>query len=208
MGFRLPKPVLNIFEVEYVSEDEMACDEDDERKCSLCGKLFASCFSLKRHVALVHEKLRPFACHLCELTFGERSKLQTHLQTHVSGKSRTKMFPCTLCQSKFKSENYRQQHIKMHLLGNQFTCDACGDKFKHRASLKHHVMRWHTRNKRYACKKCPVKFFVPSDLHRHSLTHVEKAGYQCESCKKTFKQKRYLIAHQRKVCSFPNNSPE
>ena len=38
--------------------------------------------SLKRHIAENHKGVRPFACSLCDKTYGRRDYLQRHLKSH------------------------------------------------------------------------------------------------------------------------------
>jgi len=47
-----------------------------------CGKAFAKFDSLKRHLTEAHKGVRPFACKLCDKTYGRRDYLQRHLKSH------------------------------------------------------------------------------------------------------------------------------
>ena len=47
-----------------------------------CGKKFSKMDSLKRHIAENHKGVRPFACSLCDKTYGRRDYLQRHLKSH------------------------------------------------------------------------------------------------------------------------------
>ena len=47
-----------------------------------CGKSFAKFDSLKRHLTEAHKGVRPFACKLCDKTYGRRDYLQRHLKSH------------------------------------------------------------------------------------------------------------------------------
>ena len=49
-------------------------------KWSMCDKEFKSNNHVKRHVMEVHEKKRPHACSLCDLRFGQKSQLKTHIK--------------------------------------------------------------------------------------------------------------------------------
>ena len=53
-----------------------------EFTCSSCGKAFFALRTLQRHIDNVHEKLRPYACKLCDLKFAQKG----HLTTHIKGK--------------------------------------------------------------------------------------------------------------------------
>ena len=47
-----------------------------------CGKTFVKFDSLKRHLTEAHKGVRPFACKLCDKTYGRRDYLQRHLKSH------------------------------------------------------------------------------------------------------------------------------
>ena len=47
-----------------------------------CGKTFVKFDSLKRHLTEAHKGVRPYACKLCDKTYGRRDYLQRHLKSH------------------------------------------------------------------------------------------------------------------------------
>ena len=56
-----------------------------EKKCEHCSKEFADIYKLRRHVAGVHFKVRPYGCHSCEARF----KRKDHLKEHIHNKHRS-----------------------------------------------------------------------------------------------------------------------
>ena len=40
-----------------------------EQKCELCHKIFHPETNLKNHVNVVHEKLKPYSCEFCDISF-------------------------------------------------------------------------------------------------------------------------------------------
>ena len=50
---------------------------------TVCGKAFSKLDSLRRHVNELHKGVRPFACNLCEKSYGRRDYLDRHLKGHA-----------------------------------------------------------------------------------------------------------------------------
>ncbi|XP_040579159.1 zinc finger and BTB domain-containing protein 21 [Lepeophtheirus salmonis] len=48
-----------------------------------CGKTFTKFDNLKRHLAEAHKGSRPFACNLCDKSYGRKDYLQRHLKSHA-----------------------------------------------------------------------------------------------------------------------------
>ena len=57
----------------------------------------------------VHEKLKPFECHLCEMKFSQQISLQAHVET-VHGK--LKPFECKICEKRFGIANRLKIHVR------------------------------------------------------------------------------------------------
>ncbi|XP_037134628.1 histone-lysine N-methyltransferase PRDM9-like isoform X2 [Syngnathus acus] len=91
--------------------------------CAECGKTFRVKAFLKKHKALVHDKIRPFVCTLCKRCFGQCSDLTRHLQRHrtrrtgrprvrrLSGPPAEMPFSCGQCSLDFSTVALLQLHI-------------------------------------------------------------------------------------------------
>jgi len=69
----------------YEHEDEQLTvwpNESGKFQCQDCGKEYANLPGLRVHVDVVHRGLKNHNCHLCGQSFGRRSCLAAHKQTH------------------------------------------------------------------------------------------------------------------------------
>ena len=57
-------------------------NESGKFSCDECGKEYASLPGLRVHIDVVHKGLKNHICHLCGQSFGRRSCLAAHKQTH------------------------------------------------------------------------------------------------------------------------------
>ena len=75
-------------------------------QCSMCPKIV---ISLKRHVELVHEKIKRYVCTICKAQFGQSHNLKAHVSGVHEG---AKPFECQFCDKKVSSKQLLNHHIK------------------------------------------------------------------------------------------------
>ena len=51
---------------------------------TICGQNFSNIHTFNRHVRETHKGIRPFACHLCEKSYGRKDYLNRHMGSHVA----------------------------------------------------------------------------------------------------------------------------
>ena len=49
---------------------------------TICGQTFSNNYTFNRHVRETHKGIRPFACHLCEKSYGRKDYLVRHMTCH------------------------------------------------------------------------------------------------------------------------------
>ena len=55
--------------------------------CKMCGKTFSSQSAMRKHVKLVHDKVKDFCCNQCGSQFGRKDKLKIHIKNLHSNMS-------------------------------------------------------------------------------------------------------------------------
>ncbi|KAG7227686.1 hypothetical protein INR49_029448, partial [Caranx melampygus] len=97
--------------------------ETSQFSCSDCGKSFTNEASLRKHKVIVHERLRPYVCTVCQKCFGQYNDLTRHLRRHQKEDKReqgeieapdeanTMPFSCAECSRTFSSVDTLQEHI-------------------------------------------------------------------------------------------------
>jgi len=85
--------------------------------------------------------LRPYACGVCGLAFGEKSGRAKHIRT-VHRKERP--FGCSQCPSRFHFKLHALQHQRtVHQRLRPYGCLVCGVTFGQRSSLNRHMRTLH-----------------------------------------------------------------
>ena len=75
-------------------------------QCSMCPKIVSD---LKKHVEIVHEKIKRYECPICKVKFGQSH----HLKAHISGVHEgAKPFECQFCDKRVSSKQLLNNHIK------------------------------------------------------------------------------------------------
>ena len=110
-----------------------------EFKCDECGKNFLNKNERKLHISQCHPK--QFSCEVCNQSFCESWRYETHLETHSKPKDKK----CEVCGKEFFMEWRLRQHQnvhdnpnlkKCHYFNNNRVCpfENVGCKFRHEKS--------------------------------------------------------------------------
>ena len=75
-------------------------------QCIYCPKTFTRIFAQKRHVKLIHEKIKKFTCEKCGKPFSRKD----HLKTHSDNKSCKKKKTHVLTKTKNNCKNLKHVH--------------------------------------------------------------------------------------------------
>nr|XP_040221441.2 zinc finger protein 91 [Anopheles coluzzii]XP_049461650.1 zinc finger protein 91 [Anopheles coluzzii]XP_049461651.1 zinc finger protein 91 [Anopheles coluzzii] len=115
---------------------------------------------------------RPISCEYCPRKFTRRMYYMQHLRRH---KPDERLFRCRHCPRSFTSQLRRTGHErKIHgQLSNPkseqkdtFSCPKCSRVFKHRSSLRMHMLN-HDGQLPYGCDICNCRFYSVSYLALH-----------------------------------------
>ena len=143
---------------------------------------------------------KKFSCDLCSVSASFKSKLRIHLERKKK---------CLICEKLFCFGNIKE-HYKVHDSNPQDnSCRFCKKTFKRVILLRQHISHAHGRSKR-SCDLCEYKSIVKRDILKHLVRiHIKGSQprpfydsrfipFKCE-CGKTFKKKKYLNSHMRRL---------
>ena len=77
--------------------------------CQLCSKRYNTIKSRNRHVKIVHEKSKPFACPKCDSAFVEKNKLTVHIKNVLEGCK----YECDKCDKALSSKSSLRMHKQL-----------------------------------------------------------------------------------------------
>lgn len=152
---------------------------------TVCGKAFSKLDSLRRHVNELHKSIRPYACSLCEKSYGRRDYLDRHMRTHNKKKNLNSLDqwgpnsgvlmqgdeappPPKIPKKKRKDIPPEEKKICLWVMDDG---TACGKTFTKFDSLKRHVSEAHKGQRPYSCTLCGKTYGRRDYLLRHLKSH-------------------------------------
>lgn len=135
-GF-LAHRVLHPFTRTSSADNTTAHSASDELvfSCIKCDKIFNTPHGLEVHVRRSHSGKRPFACELCNKTFGHEVSLTQHRAVHTTEKT----FECKQCGKSFKRSSTLSTHLLIHSDTRPYPCQYCGKRFHQKSDMKKHT---------------------------------------------------------------------
>ncbi|XP_048518488.1 zinc finger protein Gfi-1 isoform X1 [Dendroctonus ponderosae] len=163
----------------------------DVYSCIKCEKMFSTPHGLEVHARRSHNGKRPFACELCNKTFGHEISLSQHRAVH----NVEKIFECKQCGKTFKRSSTLSTHLLIHSDTRPYPCQYCGKRFHQKSDMKKHTYI-HTGEKPHKCTVCGKAFSQSSNLITHSRKHTGFKPFACDLCGRAFQRKVDLRRHK------------
>ncbi|GFO43168.1 Zinc finger protein 26 [Plakobranchus ocellatus] len=195
--------------------------------CELCGALFSTKSSVRKHIKVVHKKIYCFKCKTCEKSFGSKIQLEIHEGNHkphvcnicnkaiadkrffklhkAAHRNGEKPFKCNQCGKSFMSKIYLREHQAIHSGEGEkpHMCVVCGKGYMSKVAMQRHIQR-HTELKDVQCTVCDRKFYNKHELQDHMRSHNSQRSHLCELCRSSFKKPSTLKRHLATVHRLDN----
>ncbi|XP_073966445.1 uncharacterized protein isoform X2 [Choristoneura fumiferana] len=189
--------------IKLLSIDEQKQEIEEKKKanksvfcCEMCGKGCNTEKTMKNHLSCHDPNTGPFECEICRCRFrtGAEVRLQRHRDTHRLS------FACRDCGFISRDKSNAKLHSLVHS-GKTYTCQHCGQTYKHRTSYLTHVRERHpARN--VACPQCGETFLSENGVRQHrakahgSVSDSKpKSDIKCPVCDATFLSREALVKH-------------
>lgn len=109
----------------------------DAFSCIKCDKMFSTPHGLEVHARRSHTGTkRPFACEMCNKSFGHEVSLTQHRHAIHST---DKIFECKQCGKTFKRSSTLSTHLLIHSDTRPYPCGYCGKRFHQKSDMKKHT---------------------------------------------------------------------
>lgn len=151
-------------------------------------------------------------CMKKELEDEETSKLKEKLKhvNEINSKDvDMETLKCKICDRMFNRRANLSVHMKLHKSKNVHQCKICNQSFKLYCYLKFHLARKHNlAHKSYKnfAKVIPVDSKKADNDTSHGESLNQRSELSCQSCGKTFTERRYLTKHLKNNCQLVKGS--
>ncbi|RUS78891.1 hypothetical protein EGW08_013334, partial [Elysia chlorotica] len=155
-------------------------------ECVKCGKQFSTPHGLEVHVRRTHSGRRPYACDICNKTFGHAVSLSQHRAVHTQERS----FQVSWLESSFQV-SWLERSFQVSWLERSFQVSWLERSFQ----VSWLERSFQVREKPYKCTHCNKAFSQSSNLITHCRKHTGFKPFTCDKCGRAFQRKVDLRRH-------------
>lgn len=197
------------------------------KQCDVCQR---EVLNLKAHIRYAHtdKKKSSFHCSICKKSFGVKSRLNRHMNSHLGMKDKCpicnkelsaqhipehmkqvhqkeKRHCCPECGKGFFAKRDVEKHLKTHE-GYKSVCNLCG---KSVSSIENHMTIFHSGiDRRVVCPQCGLKFVNLKEHIRE--VHEKIKNFSCPECDFTCYKRdvinTHLLAHSKGTIQKPRGT--
>lgn len=127
----------------------------------------------------------------------KKFRKKSSLNAHLANHNNIRPYNCTLCTKTFTMQSDLNSHKKIHTSAHK--CQLCLKTFTSKSKLQRHQLI-HTNERPFHCKftKCKKTFKYKPNLLAHEITvHSDTRMFTCDLCNKSYKYRSNLIDHKR-----------
>ena len=185
--------------------------------------MFETPSRMQRHVRLVHEGRRDYACNQCDKVFALDLALKAHIKVVHQGIKPDKI-QCDHCDKLFGDRHKMKMHVNaVHLGIKDKQCQYCDKAFSYTNSLNSHLREFHKVNEgppirvghvsktdlpyNVPCSHdgCTSMFTTTNNMKSHvSKVHSNRI-FRCPFCDKTRKVRRGMRIHMKQAHQAEDN---
>lgn len=155
---------------------------------------------LKKANSAIKDIKMEASCKECGNNFSKYMLYREHMQQEHEHSKSEKHWPCPACDKILLSLNNLERHVRIHVpleVRQTFKCSDCDNRYTSNAQLETHIRYKHKNEKPFICEECGLSLRTNSNLRQHMLIHTDLAPFECEICKKKFKNKtRLKVSHE------------
>jgi len=170
----------------------------DVRRCPICIPVkFFKPYVLKKHLKIVHKKVKDIPCEFngCDKMFKQKLVMKTHMKVVHYGERAL----CNICGKAVRNMHYHRLNCNRDNV-NRIVCELCEKPFSCKTALELHVNGVHA-NIKEVCPVCgkEVRFVNSHMRFAHSEEKLNKFACNIPGCDKTFITKQNVAKHIERV---------
>ena len=148
-------------------------------KCQLCSHSASRQNDFRNHINAVHLGIKRFSCENCDYSAARKGELQSHKLYNHKEEGQYEL-NCMLCDKKFIRREDLVRHVKAihHRIGHK--CNLCDKSFGGRAELTKHIALVHEKTRDHVCSYCESTFGLEINLKVHiNAIHLKIKPFKC-----------------------------